>query len=73
MTIGTDDPSFFGVSLSREFERLVEVFPFDTEAIIQFQRNAVDASFLEPEEKCELWNKISKRFRAMRQSPAGGL
>jgi len=60
VTLGTDDPSFFGTTLSRELEIFAATFGAGVETLVEFQRNAIDASFLGAEEKEEL----RKRFEA---------
>jgi aminodeoxyfutalosine deaminase len=62
VTVGTDDPSFFGVSLSREIQALANTFQMDERTIVDLQRNAVSASFLSPEEKQILWGRMERDF-----------
>lgn len=62
VTIGTDDRSFFDVSLSYELEALAHTFRIDERTIVELQRNAIEASFLSPEEKQQLWRRTERDF-----------
>ncbi|MFH1744167.1 MAG: adenosine deaminase [bacterium] len=62
VTIGTDDPSFFGTSLTGEIQSIVRAFHIDGQTIVDLERNAVQASFLSPEEKDRLWERMEGEF-----------
>jgi adenosine deaminase len=46
VTLGTDDPSFFGTTLSRECFLFAQTFNLSMEDLRQIQRNALGAAFL---------------------------
>jgi aminodeoxyfutalosine deaminase len=51
VTINTDTPAIFGITLTAEAELLRSAFGLDDEAAEQVLQNAVDASFLSAEER----------------------
>jgi aminodeoxyfutalosine deaminase len=58
VTLNSDDPAMFGTSLTEEFEQAAQYFNLSRETLSSLCRNAVEASFLEEEEKQILWGKM---------------
>jgi aminodeoxyfutalosine deaminase len=54
ITLNTDDPAFFGTTLSREYQLAQETFGFTDEHLRELARNSFEASFLPAEKKLEL-------------------
>ncbi len=65
VTLGTDDPSFFGTTLSQECFLLAQVFDLSMEDLQRIQRNAVGAAFLDKEEKAELRDRLERGFEGL--------
>ncbi len=59
VTLGTDDPSFFGTTLSEELAIFAKTFGVEFETLIQLQRNAINASFLAEEEREGVIDRLS--------------
>ncbi|AXB75909.1 adenosine deaminase [Novosphingobium sp. P6W] len=53
ITLGTDDPAFFGISLSRNYALAYESYP-EMLATDRISRNAIDAAFCDEETKVKL-------------------
>lgn len=51
VTLSTDDPALFGCTLSDEYRILVRDFGYQVDDVKRISMNAVEASFLAPEEK----------------------
>ncbi|HTS70047.1 MAG TPA: adenosine deaminase [Terriglobia bacterium] len=58
VTLNSDDPGMFGTSLEEEFSRAARCFGLNQGTLTRFARNAVDASFLPPEEKLKLEERM---------------
>jgi adenosine deaminase len=54
VTVNTDNRLMSGTSLSREIANLAETFGYDLDDVLQWQLNAVNASFIPNEERGEL-------------------
>jgi len=70
VTLGTDDPSLFGVTLSAELATLAETFGTTERIIMDLERNAARASFLPPGEKEQLWDRMERDFTRVFPSPS---
>lgn len=62
VTVSTDDPPFFGTTMTKEFEGLERAFGWDEEVFADLQRVALDAAFCDAATK----DKIGKRLEARR-------
>ncbi len=58
LTVNSDDPAFFGTSLTDEYIRLVRKFDFGWEDVVAWTRNAAKAAFLPPAEKQKLLERV---------------
>jgi adenosine deaminase len=54
VTVNTDNRLMSGTSLSREIANLAETFGYDLDDVLQWQLNAVDAAFIESDERDSL-------------------
>lgn len=54
VTINSDDPSYFGGYMTDNFLAVADAHPMTREEAAQFSLNAVEASFLPPQEKAKL-------------------
>jgi adenosine deaminase/aminodeoxyfutalosine deaminase len=59
VTLNSDDPAMFGTSLSKEFNQAAECFQLTRETLTGLCRNAIDASFLNEDEKQKLREKLT--------------
>ena len=66
VTVNTDNRLMSGVSLTDEFELLVETFDYDLDDILELTMNAVNAAFLPLEERQVLAEYITEGFTAAR-------
>ncbi|CEA07430.1 Aminodeoxyfutalosine deaminase [Arthrobacter saudimassiliensis] len=66
VTVNTDNRLMSGVSLTDEFELLVETFDYDLDDILELTMNAVNAAFLPLEEREVLAAYITEGFTAAR-------
>jgi adenosine deaminase len=48
LTLGSDDPPYFGASVAGEYEVARRHFGLDDAALVELTRTAVEASFAEP-------------------------
>lgn len=58
VTVNTDDPKMFGNSLAEEYTKLQEVFKFSDDDIRKLIITAIDASWLEENEKAVWMNRF---------------
>ena len=58
VTVNTDDPKLVDTTLSREYQLLVDVFGYSTLDVVRFARNAMIASYAEPELKACLLQEL---------------
>ncbi|MCC9194224.1 adenosine deaminase [Arthrobacter sp. zg-Y916] len=66
VTVNTDNRLMSGVSLTDEFELLVETFDYDLDDILELTMNAVNAAFLPLEERAVLAGYITEGFNRAR-------
>ena len=66
VTVNTDNRLMSGVTLTGEFELLVETFAYDLDDILEFTMNAVDAAFLPLEERDALAAFVTEGFNQAR-------
>ena len=58
VTLGSDDPPYFGASIGGEYEVCNEHFGFEEEALADITRTAVDAAFCEESLKKALTRSV---------------
>ena len=63
VTINSDDPAIFGVSLTEEFIRITETFGFSKKQLQEFLLNAAAASIIDDGKKEILSEKINSYFK----------
>ena len=68
VTLNTDDPQVFGVSITDEFVKAAELFNLEYNDLRQIVLNSVHASFLNEDEKNNLEQSIKNEFAALLQS-----
>ncbi len=51
VTLGSDDPPYFGASIGGEYEICRERFGFDDDALREITRTAIEAAFCENSSK----------------------
>lgn len=57
-TVNSDDPSYFGGYMNENFIAVTEALDLSEEDLLTLTRNAVDASFLDEDEKARLRGKL---------------
>ncbi|MBI4751426.1 MAG: adenosine deaminase [Acidobacteria bacterium] len=67
VTIGSDDPPFFGSSLSDEYVHLLTDFGFSRQDVCRLSCNAIDYSFLPSDRKTAYGREFEREFRALGQ------
>ena len=60
VTLNSDDPGLFAITLSSELERAENEMGFDKEMIEQARQNAIKASFIEQKIKADFFNVLEK-------------
>ena len=60
VTVSTDDPPYFGTTMTREFEGLARAFGWDDEVFAELNRTALDAAFCDGATK----DRIAKLLEA---------
>ncbi|MCU4654965.1 adenosine deaminase [Roseibacterium sp. SDUM158016] len=58
VTVSTDDPPFFGISMTSDYENLARTFGWDEEVFAEVNRTALDAAFCDAATK----EKIAKKL-----------
>lgn len=58
VTVSTDDPPFFGITMSSDYENLARTFGWDEQVFAEVNRTALDAAFCDAATK----EKIAKRL-----------
>lgn len=58
ITLNSDDPPFFKTTLGKEYDVAKKFFGFTDKELLELSRNAIHASFVDPETKKELLNKV---------------
>ncbi|WAP51246.1 adenosine deaminase [Arthrobacter sp. ATA002] len=66
VTVNTDNRLMSGVTLTGEFELLVQTFDYDLDDILELTMNAVDAAFLPLEERDALAAYVTEGFNQAR-------
>ncbi len=62
VSVSSDDPALFGTNMGKEYEILEKTFGFSPDEILKITLNAVDASFLNTNEKKLLRNDVFSDF-----------
>lgn len=60
LTVSTDDPPFFGTSMSREYERLAATFGWDEAALRRLAAVAAEAAFCDEATRARLRERIGE-------------
>lgn len=58
VTLGSDDPTFFGTSIGREYQIAEEEFGFSEEELRQLTRNAVEEAFVDDSTRDKLMARL---------------
>jgi adenosine deaminase len=58
VTLGSDDPSFFGTTIGREYEIAQEKFGFSDAELLRVTRNAVEEAFVDATTRASLLARI---------------
>jgi adenosine deaminase len=58
VTLGSDDPPYFGASIGGEYEVCAERFGFDDEDLLDITRTAIEAAFCEETLKNDLIRRV---------------
>ncbi len=58
VTLGSDDPTFFGTSIGREYQIAHEHFGFTVAELLQISRNAIEEAFCDSETRTRLLRRI---------------
>lgn len=61
VTVSTDDPPFFGTTMTKEFEGLERAFGWDEEVFADLQKVALDAAFCDAATKAKIAKKLEAR------------
>ena len=57
VTLGSDDPSFFGTTIGREYQIARDHFGFTEQELLHVTRNALEAAFLDAETRARLFQR----------------
>ena len=58
ITLGTDDPPFFGTTIGAEYERAQRDFGLSVEDLLNISATAIDAAFVDNDTKCLLMARL---------------
>lgn len=58
VTLGSDDPTFFGTSIGREYQIAQAHFGFTDDELLQITRNALEEAFIDEPTRAELMSRI---------------
>ncbi|MDE1151481.1 MAG: adenosine deaminase [Micavibrio sp.] len=58
VTLGSDDPTFFGTSIGREYQIAQEHFGFTDAELLQVSRNAIEEAFVDEATRAKLLRRI---------------
>ncbi len=58
VSVATDDPAMFGLSLAGEYEALVERLGFTRDGVRGLIQNGVESSWLAPDRKANLLERV---------------
>lgn len=64
VTLNTDDPLLFNISLNKEYYKLHKFLNFTKEEIIQVAKNGLYSTFLSDEEKDRHWQRVEQVLAA---------
>jgi aminodeoxyfutalosine deaminase len=67
VTVNSDDPPLFNTDLNQEYQVLVEHFGFTATELEKISRNAIQASFLSPQQKAEYTRQFTVEFSNLRR------
>lgn len=71
VTVNTDDPTLFGITLSAEYRRLASTHGFTRDELRALSLNAVRATFLPPADKVALLAEFEAAFAALAAEGGG--
>lgn len=63
VTLNSDDPAYFGGYMSDNFLAVANAHPVTKQELAQFSLNAIEASFISPEEKQRLAERVTQFIR----------
>ena len=58
VTLGSDDPTFFGTSIGREYQIAQDHFGFNDTGLLQLTRNAIEEAFVDNETRAALIDRL---------------
>ncbi|MFT7252776.1 MAG: adenosine deaminase [Paracoccaceae bacterium] len=61
VTVSTDDPPFFGTTMSHEYDRLADTFGWDEEIFAEITKTALEAAFCDAETRA----RVAKRLEPL--------
>ena len=64
LTLGSDDPPYFGTSIGAEYDLAASRFGLDDDELAGLTLTAIDAAFAEPDLKSRLHSLVTERDRA---------
>ena len=70
VTVNSDDPPLFATDRNHEYRVLVEHFGFTATELEKISLNAIQASFLSPQEKSDFSGKFSAEFEQLKKEIA---
>lgn len=59
VTLGSDDPTFFGTSIGREYQNAHDKAGFTEKELLQLTRNAVEEAFVDDATRAKLLDRVS--------------
>lgn len=65
VSINSDDPPFFGTTLSKEYRRLAETFGYDRQTLAGLARRALDDAFLDEGRRAEIAARMEAGVKAL--------
>ncbi|WP_374763512.1 adenosine deaminase family protein [Yunchengibacter salinarum] len=68
LTLSTDDEGVSRIDLTHEYQRAVETFDLDYQALKRLSRNAIRHSFLDPADRAALMERLDSRLNSFEQS-----
>ena len=71
VTVNTDDPAYFDVTLNEEYRRIHRTWGYSAEDLAGFSLAALRHSFLEPDEKTRLEAEFRRRFEEVGEEELG--
>ncbi len=72
VTVNSDDPPLFNTDLNHEYQVLVEHFAFTALELEKISLNALQASFLSPEQKADYTQQFTAEFSRLQKSLVPG-